>query len=322
MHLLADWGVIDYDDRIVKYWPEFGQHGKHNVTIRDALTHRSGVPQMPADCSPALLADWDAACAVIAAAEPLWEPGTKTGYHALTFGWINGEVARRADGRPVAQIVQEEICGPLRLNGIFFGIRESEVGRVAPLEDGPPPATPAPPLSADSLLLRAIPAGVGIRAEVWNRPEVRRASIPAGGGLLSARSLARMYAALITEVEGRRLFSQDRMEAASALQVSDTDAVMGMPVVRSLGFGLGAPLSPQSERISAFGHAGAGGSIGFADPAYGFAFALTKNRIIMGEPPGHSTANKVARVTRAALNIPEGPDRSTANPRQRAELVG
>jgi CubicO group peptidase (beta-lactamase class C family) len=305
IHLLAERGKLDYDDPIARYWPEFAAHGKDRVTVRDALTHRAGVPQMPADVTPAALGDWDRMCAAIAAQPPLWEPSTQTGYHAYTFGWILGEVLRRIDGRPIAAFVQDEICAPLGVRDIYFGIPGAVEGRVATLENAPPPeGAPQPP--ADALIFRAIPPAVGTTGAVFNRPDVRRAVIPAGGGIMSARAVARHYAALIGEVDGVRLLPPERVAIATALQTDAQDLVLGLPTRKGLGYFLGGPRSPMSERLTSFGHPGAGGSIGFADPEYGLAVGFTKNMLRTSLDPTQAAAFRVGQRIREALGIPSG----------------
>ncbi len=138
IHLLADRGKLDYDTPIAVYWPEFGAHGKENVTVRQALTHTAGIPQMPYCVEPNDLSDWDGMCAAIADLQPLWKPGTRTGYHSVTFGWILGEVARRADGRSIAQIVQDDICRPLGITSLYLGIPATVEASVATIELTPP----------------------------------------------------------------------------------------------------------------------------------------------------------------------------------------
>lgn len=305
MHLLAERGQLDYDAPIVRYWPEFGANGKQKATVRDALTHRAGVPQMPPGATPEDLCDWDGICAAIAALPPLWEPGTGTGYHAYTFGWILGEILRRIDGRPIGAFVQEEICAPLNAPDLYVGIPDAVEARVATLENAPPPeGAPQPP--ADALIFLAIPPQLGTGGAVFNRADVRRAAIPAAGGIMNARSLARHYAALIGEVDGVRLLPAERIAIATALQTSEQDRVIGFPVRKGLGYFLGGPLSPMSERESAFGHPGAGGSIGFADPEQGLAVGITKNTMRNSLDPTQATAYRVAQRIREALGIPSG----------------
>jgi CubicO group peptidase (beta-lactamase class C family) len=133
-------GFLDYDERVAAYWPEFGQNGKERVTVRDALTHRSGVPQMPEGLVAEDLLDWEKMVAAVARLTPIFPPGTTTAYHALTYGWILGEVLRRIDGRPIGRFVEEEICAPLGMADIYFGIPESVAPRVAWLERVSPPS--------------------------------------------------------------------------------------------------------------------------------------------------------------------------------------
>jgi CubicO group peptidase (beta-lactamase class C family) len=303
IHLLAERGQVDYDVPIARYWPEFAANGKERATVRDALTHRIGLPQMPEGVTPEDLCDWDAMCATLAAQAPLWEPGTTTGYHAYTFGWILGEILRRIDGRPIATFVQEEVCAPLGIRDLYFGISDDVEGRVATLENAPPPeGAPQPP--PDALIFRAIPPQVGTTGAVFNRADVRRASIPAAGGIMTARAIARHYAALIGDVDGVRLLPAERVAVATAVQTADQDAVIGVPVRKGLGYFLGGPLSPMSERTNAFGHPGAGGSIGFADPEFGLAVGITKNMMRTSLDPTQATAFRIAQRIRETLGIP------------------
>ena len=285
MHLLAERGLFDYDDPIATYWPEFAANGKAGITVRHALTHTAGLAEMPPG---ARMTDWEGMCTAIAAMAPQWEPGTQSGYHALTFGWILGELARRVDGRPFERIVAEDICAPLGITDLYFGIPDGVEARIAPLENDP-----------------ATTEGAAARTpEVFNSPSVRRAVIPAGGGIANARALARHYAALISDgVDGVRLLPPERVQVATALQVEGLDIILGVQARKGLGYFLGRPTSPMGERVTAFGHSGHGGSIGFADPDSGFTFALMKNRLVF-PPPGEGTANKVADAARAALGIP------------------
>lgn len=309
IHLLAERGQLEYDAPVARYWPEFGARGKERVTVRDVLTHRSGVPQVPEGATVELVCDWDAICTAIAALPPLWEPGTRTGYHAYNYGWILGEVVRRVDGRPFPRFVQEEICAPLGLRDLFFGIPDDVEERVATLEAAPrlPDAPPPPP--PDSLFFRAMPQSL---SGMYNRPDVRRACIPAAGGIMAARDLARHYAALIGPVDGVRLLPPERIATATTLQTSDEDLVLGLPVRKALGYWLGGKWSPMSERITSFGHGGASGAMGFADPDYGLTMGFTKNVVrAVTRTPGESAAFRVANCIRDALGIPSQ-DRAAA----------
>jgi CubicO group peptidase (beta-lactamase class C family) len=301
IHLLAERGRLAYDDPISRYWPEFAAHGKASITIRQALAHTAGIPHLPDGTGPADLVDWERQVAGIAALAPLWEPGTRTGYHAITFGFILGEVAQRVAGRPFGDLVQAEIAAPLGVP-LYFGLPDDLAGEVAPLEDRQPMAGASSP---PSLRERAVPLAIQPLGPVFNQAAVRRACIPAAGAIATARAVARHYAALVGDgVDGRRLLPPSRVAEASAVQTAADDMVLGRPLPKGLGYWLGEPLSAMSERVSVFGHPGGGGSIGFADPDARFAFGLTKSRLLTSRP-GESTAALVARTVRAALGIPE-----------------
>jgi CubicO group peptidase (beta-lactamase class C family) len=307
IHILAERGVLDYDTPVAAYWPEFGQNGKQAATLRHVLTHTEGVPQMPDPVTPEMLGDWELMCRLIAAQAPLWEPGTKTGYHAYTFGWILGEIVRRADGRRIEQVIVDEITGPLGIDDWYLGMPDVPAiePRMATLVTAPPPAG-APALPPDALLFRAMPLSVFPAAHVYNRRDVRRAVIPAGGGIMSARGVARHYAALAEggTLDGVRVLSPERLQIATQMQTDAVDQVLGTPIRKALGWFLGAPLSPMSERSTAFGHPGAGGSTAFADPEYRFAAGITKNLLKNHADPTQATALLIGNEVRAALGIP------------------
>src|SRR4051794_16711339 len=130
IHMLAERGKIDYEAPVAAYWPEFGQRGKGRVTVRQAMSHQAGIPQMPEGWSPERMCDWDATVAAIAALAPLWEPGSRTQYHGMTFGWILGELLRRVDGRDVRRFVDDEIAGPLDAADLHVGTTPELLPRV------------------------------------------------------------------------------------------------------------------------------------------------------------------------------------------------
>ena len=205
IHILVERGLLDYDAPIARYWPEFGANGKEGITARHALTHTAGIPQMPAGVGPSDLCDWDGMCRRVADLGPLWPPGAFTGYHGLTVGWILGGLAERASGMPLPQLLHEEIRAPLGISSLFLGVDPSAEGRVAELESAPPrDADPTEPplfspfaaLSLPELNERAFPLPFQPLEVVFNRPELRRAVIPAAGGIMNARAIARHYAAL------------------------------------------------------------------------------------------------------------------------------
>jgi CubicO group peptidase (beta-lactamase class C family) len=301
VHLLAERGLLDYDTPIAAYWPEFAQNGKARVTVRHALTHRAGVPQLPPGTTAETMCDWAAMCAGIAALAPLWEPGARMGYHAVTFGWILGEVVRRADGRPFGQFVQEEISRPLGLEGqLYFGIPDAAEPRVAVADLGPPPAAPPAP---DSLTEQSFPTA--LRRSV-NRPDVRRACIPSINGLVTARALAGHYAALIgAGVGGVRLLPPARVTAATTPLPAEPDVVWGIQAALGLGYFLGEAV--MGGRPTAFGHGGLADNFGFADPEYGLAVGIATTGLgVDGQ------TERIARWVRAALGIPDQPASTAA----------
>jgi CubicO group peptidase (beta-lactamase class C family) len=305
IHILADRGKLEYGAPVARYWPEFAAQGKERVTVLDLLTHRAGVPQMPEDVTAEMMTDWDAMCRAIANHPPLWEPGTKTGYHAWTFGWLLGEVVRRVDGRPIEQFVQEEVCQPLGIDSFFMGIPDRVAGRVATLRQDAAHVDDVAQWNA--LKLRAMPPHV-TTAEVVNRPDVLRAVIPGGGGTMNARAIARHYAMLagFGELDGVRILSPERVEMMRTLQTDDLDIVADSRIRKGMGYFLGGAeadggaiaIGPSGKE---FGHSGNGGSLGFADPERNFSFGLTKNLMRAMPDAAQSTPYLLAELIRKQL---------------------
>jgi CubicO group peptidase (beta-lactamase class C family) len=302
VHVLVERGVLGYDTPIVKLWPEFGAHGKQRATVRHALTHSAGVPGVPVDTTPEDLCDWQKMCALIADAKPWWEPGAKTGYHAQTFGYIVGEIVRRATGKPISQILREEVAGPLGVaDELFFGVPESELGRLARLEEAEGGADMLAAMPEDIPFFKVVhgytaaPLAALPNADFGNRADVLTADIPAGGAM-SARGVARMYAALLGEVDGVRLVSPKRLREITAVAITGDDAIVGFPATRALGYDIGfyGPL----DSPTLFGMAGSGGTAAYADTASGVAIALTKNRVSAGD---FSTFNHIGAIVKNAL---------------------
>ena len=278
-HVLVGRGVFGYDTPIVELWPEFGAHGKENATVRHALTHTVGVPGIPADTTPEDLCDWDKMCAAIAAAEPWWEPGTKVAYHAYPFGYIVGEVVRRATGKPISEVLREEVAGPLGIaDELYFGVPESELARLARLDEAEGSAEMLASMPDDAPFFKLGPRAVTPTAEFGNRADILMADIPAGGKM-SARAMARMYASLIGEVDGVRLVSPERLREISAGAFSGMDQIMGFPSTWALGYSVGGLAGDAQQSPSTLGVGGVGGSFAYADTDTGVAFALTKNHL-------------------------------------------
>src|SRR5690349_3567027 len=220
MHACVEKHKLSYDMPIVDVWPEFGAHGKEKATLRHALTHQTGVPQTPVGYTPDWLSDWDRMCRGIADLAPMFPIGQRTAYHSLNYGYINGEILRRVDGRTIAQFLQQEICKPLGIDGAYLGVPDSELGRVAVLTDGPPA-----PADYDARMVGE-PAGSHV-ADAFNKRPVMQASIPGSGGLFSARGLARHYAMLANwgELDGVRVLPEARIRAGIELQSYEWDEI-------------------------------------------------------------------------------------------------
>ena len=296
-HVLVEREVFGYDTPIMELWPEFGAHGKENATVRHALTHTVGVPGIPADTTPEDLCDWDRMCAVIADSEPWWEPGARTAYHAYPFGYIIGEIVRRSTGKKISQVLREEVAGPLGVaDELYFGVPETEQGRLARLEDAEGSAEFLAAMPDDAPFFKLGPRAVTPTAEFGNRPDILAADIPAGGKM-SARAMARMYAALLDEVDGVRLVPPERLREITAAAFSGVDQIMGFPTTWALGYSIGRPGTGPRETPTVFGIGGVGGSYAYADTATGVAFALTKNRL----SPDFGAAERVTRIVTEAI---------------------
>lgn len=297
VHMLVELGMFGYDTTIAKLWPDFGAHGKETVTVRHVLTHTAGVPGVPADTTPEDLCDWDKMCSVIADTKPWWEPGTKVAYHAYTFGYIVGELIRQATGKPISQLLREEIAEPLGVDDeLYFGVPESELGRLARLEDTEGSAEMLAAMPDDSPFFAMGPRTVTPTAQLGNRADILMADIPAGGKM-TARAMARMYAALLGEVDGVRLLSPERLREVTTLATTGNDELLGIPATWTLGYSTGAP-GPRMETVrTLFGVGGVGGSFAYGDTARGIGFALAKNRLAAD----FETADRIAEIVTKAV---------------------
>lgn len=288
VHLLAQRGVLDLDAPIANYWPDFAAEGKGAVPLRWALSHRAGVPAVDAPVTLDDVVGWDRVVAAVAAQRPEWEPGSAHGYHARSFGWILGEVVRRVTGRSIGRFFAEEVTGPLGLDW-WIGLPPAVEPRIATMLGPEPPADPAvrelmnQMMGPGTLLGRVMsgPSGLFAYDDRWNTPPFLAAEMPSSNGVASARAIAHMYAATIGEVDGVRLLDAATADLARSVQSDDIDRVLGVPTRFGLGFAL-TPVLGASCPPSAFGHPGAGGSLGFADPERGVAFGYVMNRMKLG----------------------------------------
>ena len=283
-HMLAEEGKLDFDAPVIEYWPEFGAEGKADIPVRWLFSHRAGLPAIDRQLTIEDVYQWQPVVDALAAQRPLWEPNTGHGYHVGTFGWLAGEVVRRAGGRSVGTLVAERISRPLGLD-LWIGLPEAQESRVAPMlaPAPPPPGTPvdvftARMLDPSTLLHRAF-VNPPLPAPVFNERPFHAAEIPAANGITNARSLARMYAACIGEVDGVRLLRPDTLARATAVQSAGEDMVLGYETRYATGFQLSFPFRPMAGEGS-FGHYGMGGSVGFAVPEKRLAFAFVMNQML------------------------------------------
>ncbi|MGV3526176.1 MAG: serine hydrolase domain-containing protein [Candidatus Sericytochromatia bacterium] len=299
IHQLVEAGKLDYDAPLADLWPEFGVRGKAQISLRQLLTHSAGLPQLSQRIDFATLGRPQAMNARMVNLKPLWRPGQRSGYHAITQGIILAEIAKRATGQPFARLVQEQIALPLGIPDFFFGLPEAERARLAWIDGAPPPWVPLRPRR---LIHRAIPATLDPGPK-WNVPAATRAVLPASNLVTSARSLARHYAALCPGgVDGVVLLPPQRLRQATARQTGQPDVVLfGRLVNKALGYRLGSVDTALGPRLSVFGHPGAGGSVAFADPEQQFSFALLKNRMSWLGPD--DTDVQVARLVRETLGL-------------------
>lgn len=297
-HQLVDRGRLDLDAPVARYWPEFAAGGKQEIPVRWLLSHQAGLPAVRERLEPDALYDWPRMTAALAKQEPWWEPGARHGYHAVTFGFLVGEVVRRVSGRSVGTWLREEVAGPLGAD-FHIGVPERDDARVAPVFGrlAPPPGQPGGrgvegplgdflrDMTDPDTMTGAAFSNPARGAEAVNTRPWRAAEIPAVNGHGTAEALARVYGALALggELDGVRLLSTEAVSRAREEQAFGPDAVLGgLPMRYGLGFMLRHDFMPLSPNASAFGHPGAGGSIGMADPEARVGFGFTMNRMKLG----------------------------------------
>lgn len=310
LHIQVARGLVDYDARVADYWPEFAANGKGPTTVRDVLTHRAGIPQMPAGVTPELMCDWDWMIKGLEQLTPLAPPGEKALYLSMTFGWLVGEIVRRTDPghRSIGRFIREEIALPLNAPDIWVGLPDDQVGRVARLTNAAPPL---PPEHLPPLYTASMPPQVDLIPEVFERPDVRRAEIAGVGGIFSARSCARFWAMLAQggELDGVRLLPADLVAMFNTPRPfsDEPDPVMfGLPLPLGIaGFWLGGDNPPvaAAKHPRALCHPGAGNSIGFADPQTRLAVAITHNRMQAAYTREEDTALIIAEAVREQLGV-------------------
>ena len=288
-------GLLDYALPVAHYWPEFAQNGKGNITVAQLLSHQAGLYTVNKPMEVAEILHWNTITAELAAMAPLWEPGTEHGYHALTFGWLAGELIRRVDGRGVGQFIQEEIAAPLDVE-LYVGLPEALEHRVVPLLMGQGHEKPKGPETEEAKKTRELleqfmgpntPGGKALSLSgswtgegLMNRSDVLRAEIPAANGVTNARSLAAMYCALQHPVNGVQLVSSAMREAAFAVQTpkNEPDTCLIGPTSFAMGYMAASDFTPYVGE-GACGHPGFGGSVAFLQPQRQLAFGYVMNKL-------------------------------------------
>ena len=299
--MLVDRGELDLDAPVARYWPEFGAAGKQDVLIRHLLSHTSGVSGLDQPAVTEDLYDWDEATARFAAQAPWWEPGSASGYHALNFGHLIGEVVRRVTGKSLKQFVADEITGPLSAD-FQIGAAESDWGRIADVVPPPPLPIDFAALDPASPVVRTF-TGPLVDAKYANTPEWRRADIGAANGHGNARSVARVLSVLSRggEVDGVRLLRPETIDLIFREQASGVDLVLGVPLRFGIGYGLPQldtiPYIPD-EKVCFWG--GWGGSVIIMDLGRRMTISYMMNKMGAGII-GSDRAERYVRAIYAAL---------------------
>lgn len=307
---LVQEGRLDYDAPVVRYWPEFGAAGKTTVTVRELISHKAGLSAPRHDWTLADLLDWDTATRLLAEQVPLWSQGSGYAYHALTHGWLTGELVRRVTGKSAGSYFAELVTGPLGASA-WIGLPPTHTGPVAHLQVAPNLAT----LWKDEAVretgdrpnwgYRAMTMGAALPAALvtpdggFNDPQVRAAEIPGAGGIATATALASIWSATVRDTDGVRLLDPAIVKLATTVETAGPP--LFDPVPPYSRWGMGFQLDSDSRRYltpSSFGHDGAGGQVGFADPVHGVGFAFVTNWM---EGPGDLRATALIDALRAVL---------------------
>lgn len=298
-------GELDYDDLVEAHWPEYASRGKERTRIRHLLAHRAGMPALRQPLARADLLDFSRAVAVIEREEPFWQPGTAYAYHPITHGWLVGEVLRRVSGRSNGELFDQRIAAPLGIDA-WLGIPDEVNHRVADMSVGRTLAeltetivddreNPWPGLAMT--LGGALPPALVGPGSGFNDPAIRRAIVPGAGGVATARALATIWSATVTETEGHRLIGDDVRVLATRTQSA------GEPFFPSPApwpaWGMGFQLDSDARRYltpQGFGHDGAGGQVAFADPEAKVGFAFLTNLMEAGDDRGTAIVDALREV--------------------------
>ncbi len=272
---LVDQGKLDYGQTVASVWPDFADAGKASITIEQLMSHQAGLSGFPDPMEPSLWFDWDAICAKLAAMTPLWPPGTASGYHPITFGYLAGEIFRRVEGRTMGTALREDLAQPFGLD-LWIGLPDSEFERVAELQR----PTALPDFGQHNEATRAAfltpwssPAGRG-------QADWRRMEIPSANGHCTAEALARLMGALANDgsLDGGDILSPALIAEASRQRIRGQDLVLPFEMSWGAGFMRNEVVHPWGPGAQTFGHSGWGGSCAFADPERRLAGAYVMNK--------------------------------------------
>ncbi len=291
-HILVDRGALDLNEPVATYWPEFARNGKENTTVQMMLNHEAGVPALREPVKQGGFADWDYMVARLADETPFWEPGTRNGYHAITFGWIVGELVRRISGKSLGQFFQDEVMSKVK-EKFWIGVPEDKTPHLARIVEGVPDVEniETSPMK-DFVMAMMTPetpthlAFLNLGGWGPNAREYYKAEIGGAGGITNARGQVAMYTPLACN-DGSLISPEHVTRMSRASVATSHDAVLRVPTRFAFGFmksmdNRGSAAAHGMSVImgdKAFGHVGAGGSIGFADPECGLAFSYTMNRM-------------------------------------------
>jgi len=275
--IVADRGELDFDAPVAKYWPEFAANGKAEIKVSQLMAHSAGLSGWKEKITKETLYDWEKAVSLLAAQAPLWPPGTQSGYHALTQGYLIGEVIRRITGRTIGTFFREEIAEPLGAD-FWIGLPASEDGRVADLIPPPPGGAIGDNIQTELQAITFNNPGVDVsetRTRAW-----RGAEIPAGGGTGNARSVAEIHAILANGgvAMGKRFLSEAGCRKALEVQIDGTDLVLGLPARFGMGFGLPSATVPLPNPNTIY-WGGYGGSLIVIDLDAHTTFAYVMNKM-------------------------------------------
>jgi CubicO group peptidase (beta-lactamase class C family) len=276
---LVERGALKLDAPVSSVWPEFSANGKQNVTIRMLLSHRAGLPALREPLEDGAMLDWRRMTEALGAERPWWEPGSAHGYHVNTYGFLVGEIVRRASGRSIGQFLREEVTGPLGAD-LHIGLPSNEHARVAEFAWPGNPSRPEVKTERDLMRWNTYWNPPGFSGGGWvNTKAWREAELPSTNGHGNARAIARVYSALAAggAIDGIRILSKESLAEATREHSAGDDLIAQRPSRFGLGFQLTQAERPLGPNKGGFGHFGAGGSLGFCDPEAGVAFGYVTN---------------------------------------------